>query len=94
MISLLGSELAFLFVVGLAAGTALGIWVSEFFIPQLQVGNGMAARTPPFLVQIDWSSVFQIYILFGLLFVIAMFILTFLLMRMKIFEAIKLGEAL
>ena len=94
MISLLGSELAFLFAVGLAAGTALGIWVSEFFIPQLQVGNGMAARTPPFLVQIDWSSVFQIYILFGLLFVIAMFILTFLLMRMKIFEAIKLGEAL
>ena len=54
----------------------------------------MAARTPPFLVQIDWSSVFQIYIRFGLLFVIAMFILTFLLMRMKIFEAIKLGEAL
>ena len=94
MISLLGSELAFLFVVGLATGTALGVWVSEFFIPQLQVGNGMAARTPPFLVQIDWSSVFQIYILFGLLFVIAMFILTFLLMRMKIFEAIKLGEAL
>jgi len=94
MISLLGSELAFLFIVGLATGTALGVWVSEFFIPQLQVGNDMAARIPPYLVQIDWSSVFQIYILFGLLFVIAMVILTFLLMRMKIFEAIKLGEAL
>ena len=31
-------------------------------------------------------------ILFGLLFVVAMIILTFLLMRMKIFQAIKLGE--
>ncbi len=94
MTNFLGSELAFLFIVGLAAGTALGVWVSEFFIPQLQVGNDIAARIPPFLVQIDWSSVFQIYILFGVLFVLAMVILTFLLMRMKIFEAIKLGEAL
>jgi putative ABC transport system permease protein len=93
MIIFLGSELAFLFIVGLTAGTGLGVWVSEFFIPQLQVGNDMAARIPPFLVQIDWPSVFQIYILFGLLFVVALVILTFLLMRMKIFQAIKLGEA-
>lgn len=93
MIIFLGSELAFLFIVGLGAGTGLGVWVSEFFIPQLQVGNDMAARIPPFLVQIDWPSVFQIYILFALLFVVAMVILTFLLMRMKIFQAIKLGEA-
>jgi putative ABC transport system permease protein len=93
MIIFLGSELAFLFIVGMAAGTGLGVWVSEFFIPQLQVGHDMAARIPPFLVQINWPSVFQIYILFGLLFVVAMVILTFLLMRMKIFQAIKLGEA-
>jgi putative ABC transport system permease protein len=94
MIVFLGSELAFLFIVGLGAGTGLGVWVSNFFIPQLQVGNGMAARVPPFLVQIDWPSVFQIYILFGLLFVVAMVILSVMLLRMKIFQAIKLGEAI
>lgn len=93
MVTFLGSELAFLFIVGIAAGTASGVWVSEFFIPQLQIGNDMAARIPPFVVQIDWPSVFQIYILFGLLFVVAMVILILLLMRMKIFQAIKLGEA-
>ena len=93
MITFLGSELAFLFIVGIAAGTALGVWVSKFFIPQLQLGNDLAARIPPFVVQIDWPSVFQIYILFGLLFVVAMVILILLLMRMKIFQAIKLGEA-
>jgi putative ABC transport system permease protein len=93
MIIFLGSELAFLFVVGIGAGTGLGVWVSTLFIPQLQVGNDMAARIPPFLVRIDWTSVFQIYILFGSLFVVAMVILTFMLMRMKIFQAIKLGEA-
>lgn len=93
MIIFLGSELAFLFVVGIGAGTGLGVWVSTLFIPQLQVGSDMAARIPPFLVRIDWTSVFQIYILFGSLFVVAMVILTFMLMRMKIFQAIKLGEA-
>ncbi len=93
MIIFLGSELAFLFAVGLSAGTGLGVLVSNLFIPQLQVGNDMAARIPPFLVQIDWPSVFQIYFLFGALFVVAMVILTLLLLRMKIFQAIKLGEA-
>jgi putative ABC transport system permease protein len=92
MIGFLGAELAFLFAVGLGAGTGLGVWVSSQFIPGLQVGNGMAARVPPFLVQIDWPAVFQIYILFGLLFLAALVILILLLLRMKIFQAIKLGE--
>lgn len=92
MIVLLGTELAALFIIGLAAGTGLGVWVSEYFIPQLQVGTDLSARIPPFLVQIDWPSVFQIYILFGILFLTAMVILSVLLMRMKIFQAIKLGE--
>lgn len=93
MLVFLAAELAFLFLSGLAAGTGMGVWVSNFFIPHLQVGNDMAARIPPFLVQIDWPSVFQVYILFAVLFVIALVVLGLLLMRMKIFQAIKLGEA-
>jgi putative ABC transport system permease protein len=93
MMVFLASELAFLFLAGLGAGTGMGVWVSSFFIPHLQVGNDMAARIPPFLVRIDWSAVFQVYILFGILFVIALAVLGWLLMRMKIFQAIKLGEA-
>jgi putative ABC transport system permease protein len=93
MLVFLASELAFLFLSGLAAGTGMGVWVSNFFIPHLQVGNDMAARIPPFLVRIDWPAVFQVYILFGVLFVIALAVLGWLLMRMKVFQAIKLGEA-
>ncbi len=93
MLGFLASELAFLFLSGLAAGTGMGVWVSSFFIPHLQVGNDMAARVPPFLVRIDWPAVFQVYILFAILFVIALAALGWLLMRMKIFQAIKLGEA-
>lgn len=93
MLVFLASELAFLFLVGLGAGTGLGVWVSTLFIPHLQVGNDMASLIPPFVVRVDWSSVFQVYILFGGLFLAALVVLGMLLMRMKIFQAIKLGES-
>ncbi len=93
MLAFLASELAFLFLAGLAAGTGLGVWVSNLFIPHLQVGSDMASLVPPFVVHIDWGSVFQVYILFGTLFVAALAVLGILLMRMKIFQAIKLGES-
>ena len=92
MMVLLASELAFLILIGLAAGTGLGIWVSNFFIPYLQIGTGAAAYIPPYLVQIDWLAVARIYVLFGVIFLAALGALGVLLLRMKIFQAVKLGE--
>jgi len=92
MTAFLTWELAFLILIGSAAGTALGGWVSKLFIPYLQVGTDTAAHIPPYLVEIAWPAVFRIYALFGLLFVAALGALAALLLRMKIFQAIKLGE--
>jgi putative ABC transport system permease protein len=94
MLIFLSSELAVLILAGLGVGTGLGIWVSDLFIPHLQVGASLATRIPPFIVQIDWGSVFQIYILFGLLFFVALSVLAAMLLRMKIFQAVKLGESI
>jgi putative ABC transport system permease protein len=94
MMILLGVELSILLGMGLATGTILGVGVSNLFIPYLQVGTEQTARVPPFLVQIDWSSVLSIYMLFILLFAAALLILSILLLRMKIFQAIKLGETI
>jgi putative ABC transport system permease protein len=87
-------ELAFLLLVGAAAGTGLGAWVSKLFIPYLQSGSGGGVETqfPPFVVAIDWLAIFRVYALFGLLFVAALAGLAALLMRIKIFQAVKLGE--
>jgi putative ABC transport system permease protein len=93
MMIFLSAELAFLLTVGLAAGTGLGVWISNLFIPFLQIGEKQIAHIPPYLVQVDWSRVFQIYILFGLLFLVALTALAALLLRMKIFQAVKMGEA-
>ena len=92
----MGVYLAFemLFLIGLGGllGTGLGIWSSSYFIPFLQIGAGAADRFPPFDVLINYPMLYQMYALFGLLFVITFFVLVFLLQRMRIFNAIKMGE--
>lgn len=92
MTTFLAWELAFVVLLGLGAGTVLGALVSNLYIPYLQVGNTPQAVTPPFLVEIAWNAISRIYILFGALFVVALSVLAALLLRMKIFQAIKLGE--
>ncbi len=57
-----------------------------------QVGTGFQAHTPPYLVEIAWPAITRIWVLFGLLFVIALVVLAGSLLRMRIFQAVKLGE--
>ena len=94
MTTFLAWELAFVILLGLGVGTLLGALVSNVYIPYLQVGAEPRAVTPPFLVEIAWPAIFRIYVLFGVLFVAALSVLAALLLRMKIFQAIKLGETL
>ncbi|MBE2237954.1 MAG: FtsX-like permease family protein [Caldilineaceae bacterium] len=88
----LSCELAFLILLGLGAGTGIGALISELFIPYFQIGSGPAANIPPFTVEIAWFAVTRLYMLFGVLFFVAFMVLIVLLLRMKVFQAIKLGE--
>ena len=56
------------------------------------MGSGPTANVPPFTVDIAWFAVTRLYILFGALFLVAFIVLIALLLRMKVFQAIKLGE--
>lgn len=89
----LASELAFLILMGGLVGTGLGVWISNLFIPYLQVGSGAQAQIPPYVVYIAWPAILRVYALFGLLFFVALGTLMVLLRRMKIFSAIKMGES-
>ncbi|GAB4445371.1 MAG: hypothetical protein Kow00120_15390 [Anaerolineae bacterium] len=92
MVAFLGWELASLIAVGSLIGTVLGVSVSAFFIPFLQVGADPTATVPPFVVEIAWPAIVRVYILFGVLFAATLGGLALLLRRMPIFQAIKLGE--
>lgn len=92
MTSLLAAELAFLVLLGIGVGTALGIFASRLFVPFLQIGASAQSQYPPFQIEIAWVSIVEIYVLFIILFLAALSTLSALLVRMKIFQAIKLGE--
>ena len=85
-------ELGFLILTGLVLGLGTGMWVSQAFIPYLQIGTQALELVPPYLVEIAWSAVYQLGGLFVLLFSAAMAALVILLRRMKVFQVIKLGE--
>ncbi len=92
MATYLAFEMIFLVLFGGAVGATLGVWMSTKFIPYLQIGTDVASRVPPFKIIIAWNAILQIFGLFGILFALTLIVLVILLERMKIFQAIKLGE--
>ena len=92
MVALLASELALLLVMGVGVGTALGYWASRLYIPFLQGTATDESRAVPFQILFDWPKVNLIYALLALLFVAALIALVMFLQRLRVFQAIKLGE--
>ena len=86
-------EQALIIGMGIVVGTLLGVGVSRYFIPFLQVRGGEHAQTPPFVVLLAWDQIRIIYLIFAILLGLALSAVAVLLLRMKIFQAVKLGEA-
>jgi len=93
MAAFLAVEQLTLIATGAAVGTGLGVLASRLFIPFFQVQTGDHPFTPSFIVQVAWDQVLYIYAVFGIMFVAGVFVLYLSLRRMRIFEAVKLGEA-
>ena len=71
----------------------LGVLASHLFIPYFQIGSAKTDLVPPFIVQIAWPDLVTIYAIFVIMFVLAVAVLIGLLVRMRVFEAVKMGEA-
>jgi len=91
---IIGFELALLLLVGALSGTGLGVWASRAFVPHIQFGVGATANVPPYDVAIAWSALTRLYGLFAALFVVALAALVRRIVRLKLFQAIKLGETI
>lgn len=90
----LGSEQILITATGIAIGSYLGLLSSYLFIPFLQVGYTPADLFPPFVVLIAWDDVSIIVTVLVAMLLVATVSVIWLLMRMKMFQAVKLGEAL
>ncbi len=90
----LAGEQVLVTMMSLIGGVALGLIVSHLFIPLMQIGHTETELIPPFSVIIAWGEIGRMVA--GLM--IASLLTTggtiWLLSRLHIFQAIKLGEAL
>ncbi len=87
-------ELGLLIVLGLALGVGIGLLVSVLYIPYMQFVSSLEGVVPPYLVGMAWTEIAQIVALFLFTFALIMAILLVILRRMRIFQAVKLGETL
>ncbi|MBN2047615.1 MAG: ABC transporter permease [Anaerolineaceae bacterium] len=94
MSATLSWEFIFLIFGGAFLGTLVGILSSNFFVPYLQIGSDNFMQVPPYYISIAWGQMLQIYGLLFFLFVGLIIALVAFLRKIKIFEAIKLGETI
>jgi putative ABC transport system permease protein len=85
-------ELGLLVGTGLAAGIFTGMGLSRWLIVRLVNGSGLDA-TPPLLAELDQGAIWTVTGLLAGLFVIGAVALVVVLRHMRVFEALKLGEA-
>ena len=87
-------ELGLLILLGLALGLGIGLAVSVLYIPYMHFVSSLEGIMPPYLVSMAWLEIAQIVGLFVITFALIMGILLVILRRMRIFQAVKLGETL
>ncbi len=87
-------ELGLLIVMGLAIGFGIGLLVSVLYIPFMQFVSSLEGTAPPYVVTMAWTEIAQIVALFLATFALIMVILLVILRRMRIFQAVKLGETI
>lgn len=86
-------EQVLLIATGLGVGTGIGLLAAHLIIPLYQVGVGPHPGTPASPPQVAWGGVMMIYIVFGLALAITVGVLMGILSRMRLFQAVKLGDA-
>ena len=87
-------ELGLLIVIGMALGLGIGLLVSVLYIPYMQFVSSLEGTVPPYVVTLAWNEIGQIIALFLATFALIMLILLVILRRMRIFQAVKLGETI
>jgi putative ABC transport system permease protein len=78
----------------IAVGAGIGLLTSILYVPFLQVGAAPGAPVPPFWVLIGWTEASWLSGAFGVILFLTMVGTIAYLVRLKVFQAVKLGETL
>ena len=91
---LLAFELCFLTLISALVGIVLGVIAAQLFVPFYQLGTTIESRTPAFVVVIAWAEIGRLLLILGAMLLVTLAVTTLLLRRLRIHEAIKLGQEL
>ncbi len=94
LVGYLASEQFLLMGLSIIMGAVIGLVTSHFFVPFIQVNVSGAAPVPPFNVLIGWAESGWLSLAFALVLVVTMLGTIISLARLKVFQAVKMGEAL
>lgn len=78
--------------VAVAIGTLLGGWASQLFLPFTKVSADLTGKVPEFQVVIAASDLAKIYLTLGGMLLCGLIGLVIVLSRMRLHQAVKLGE--
>jgi putative ABC transport system permease protein len=94
LIASLVLEQTLLMSLAILIGAGAGLISSILFVPYLQTSATPGAPVPPFLVIIGWAEAGWLSLAFGVVLFITMFGTIIYLARLKVFQAVKLGETI
>jgi putative ABC transport system permease protein len=93
LVSLVILEQMVVVIAGMIVGAGFGIWMSYLFLPFLQVSYATTLPLPPIIVLVAWEGIWRVYGIVGAALIMVVVGMIRPLSRIRMFEAIKLGEA-
>lgn len=78
--------------VAVLIGIGVGNLASLLYVPNFQIAFNPSSLVPPFKVMFESSDLMRIYLLVGFMLIFGLGILAYMLSRLRIHQAIKLGE--
>jgi putative ABC transport system permease protein len=78
--------------VSVALGSITGYIASELYVPLIQLGYASSVNTLPLKVIAEGSDYVRLFFIIGFMFVVCMVILGVIISKIKIAQALKLGE--
>jgi putative ABC transport system permease protein len=94
LIGYLALEQLLLMGLAIGFGALVGLVASTLYVPFLQVGAAPGAPVPPFWVLIGWTEAGGLSLAFGVILCLTIMGTILYLVRLKVFQAVKLGETL
>ena len=92
VLSMLFNEQLFISGVSIAAGVGVGKLASKLFVPMIQMAYSSAEQIIPLEIQTAANDTMKLYIVVGVVMIVCMVILGWMIKKIKIAQALKLGE--